>query len=420
MHNKTLNVVLAAIVFGIAVFQHLASASPVGTHPYPLNEDTGTPEAQTLHYDPLYIVPDETRLDGAPVDTFDTTTGKFEMQVCSRALGRNARVWLEAPRQKTIVVDNKTQLYAFGSPSAQIALVDLSSHSYHVTVIGSDAGVDKPLLARVVWVESASAAESAFLTRTPRCLRSCSGPEIEVVRTVVDTEGHHYPANVVQVKLSTVRVRVGLAWGHVGATESLGGIVHDYNAIAAINGSFFDAYSSSQLKLPDNELITGSNPVSRADIGTVIGFTPDGEARMESSPVADTLHNLDPAYPEQWALADTDQALYWQRVTEALGAGPRLVLDGQIDLDPAVEGYRSAEMLDGVSQRSAVGITSEGWLYLVTTSSTMDQLAHIMRALGCSQAMNLDGGSSSGLWVQGRYLRRPGRDLSNALVITSR
>ena len=53
-------------------------------------------------------------------------------------------------------------------------------------------------------------------------------------------------------------------------------------------------------------------------------------------------------------------------------------------------------------------------------SCGIPDLARLMRALGCSQAMNLDGGSSSCLWVRGNYLQRPGRDISNALLILPR
>ncbi|MGO8673156.1 MAG: phosphodiester glycosidase family protein [Capsulimonadaceae bacterium] len=370
-------------------------------------------------FNPLFVVYGEMRLDGEPAGQLDTSAGRFDIQACCWSLDHGGRMWLPGPRTKTILVDSKTQLYAFGSPSAQIALRSTDQQPYHVTVIGDDQGRGKPLLARVVYVQRANCAEAAFLKRrsspsTP------AAPDIRTSRLIVQTLGHNFPVDLVQVKLDTVRIQVGLAWNHVGATESLGGIVRDNGALAAINGTYFDAYSPSETKRPDNELISRGDAVCRENIGTVIGFTPDGEARMALSPIADTLHSLDPARPEQWILANTDQALFWQRVTEALGAGPRLVCDGNIDLNPFEEGFRSAEVLDGSSLRSAVGITSSGWLLLVATRGTIPELAHIMRALGAAQAMNLDGGSSSGLWVRGRYLRQPGRSLSNALLVLPR
>lgn len=366
------------------------------------------------------VAPGETRLDGMPSTALDSTSGCFTMRVCSFAAGHGARVWLGGPRSKEVLTDAKTIFYSFGSSSSQVELEDVTSNSFHVTVIGTDQGDGKPVLARVVWVQKASPIETAFVKQAKS--ESSTGtvaPEIEALRPMVYTMGHYFPTCVVEAKLSTVQVRVGLAWRHVGATESLGGIVKDYGAIAGINGSFFDAYNHSAVKPPNNELICMSEPVYCSDIGTVLGFTPDGEARMAPSPVADALHRLDPVYAPGWN-GDVDKALFWQRVTEGMGAGPRLVKDGEIDYEPYDEGFHSNEVLSGVSMRSAVGITSTGWLLLVTTRASMRQLAHIMRALGCSEAMNLDGGTSSGLWGNGHYLRRPGRQLSNALVILKR
>ncbi|MGH2372803.1 MAG: phosphodiester glycosidase family protein [bacterium] len=53
-------------------------------------------------------------------------------------------------------------------------------------------------------------------------------------------------------------------------------------------------------------------------------------------------------------------------------------------------------------------------------SVSVVDLARLMRVLGAHDAMNLDGGASSGLWVEGRYLTAPGRDVSHALVIVRR
>ena len=71
--------------------------------------------------------------------------------------------------------------------------------------------------------------------------------------------------------------------------------------------------------------------------------------------------------------------------------------------------------------RSAVGLTEDGHLLLVTCpSATMQQLGQVMKALGCGDAMNLDGGASSGLWFRGKYVTPPGRDISNALLVLAR
>lgn len=106
---------------------------------------------------------------------------------------------------------------------------------------------------------------------------------------------------------------------------------------------------------------------------------------------------------------------------EAVGCGPRLVADGAVSYDPAGEGFSSPKILSSAGARSAVGVTRDRTLLLVTCGgATVRQLAEIMKALGAWDAMNLDGGASSGLWAQGRLLTRPGRPISNALVFVKR
>jgi exopolysaccharide biosynthesis protein len=107
----------------------------------------------------------------------------------------------------------------------------------------------------------------------------------------------------------------------------------------------------------------------------------------------------------------------WSDVVEAIGAGPTLVENGEISVDPAGEGFTEDKILTLSYARSAVGVTYQGDILLVTVpSATVYQLANIMKDLGAYEAMNLDGGASSGLYFKGQYLVRPGRNLSNALI----
>lgn len=112
---------------------------------------------------------------------------------------------------------------------------------------------------------------------------------------------------------------------------------------------------------------------------------------------------------------------FWQQVQEAIGAGPRLVKDGKLCLNPKSEGFRSAKILTMAGQRSAVGITKDNKLLMVTCgNATVKQMAEAMKALGSYNAMDLDGGASSCLWANGKYITKPGRNLSNALLIIKR
>ena len=98
----------------------------------------------------------------------------------------------------------------------------------------------------------------------------------------------------------------------------------------------------------------------------------------------------------------------------AIGGSPMLVKDGQIRLTDA------EELIDvnntSARARSALGYTASGIVLLVAAEGgnapgpagyTLLQLATLMRSLGCVGAINLDGGGSTSLVVDGRTTVRP-------------
>jgi len=117
----------------------------------------------------------------------------------------------------------------------------------------------------------------------------------------------------------------------------------------------------------------------------------------------------------------SDRTGFWGRVREGLGAGPKLVSGGKVSYSAEsakAEGFTEAKILSMSSARSGLALTKDGDLLAVTcAAATMAQFAQVMQVLGAREAMNLDGGASSGLVYEGKYLTKPGRALSNALVV---
>ncbi len=102
----------------------------------------------------------------------------------------------------------------------------------------------------------------------------------------------------------------------------------------------------------------------------------------------------------------------------SLGAGPRLIAAGTVSVNPIAEGFREAKILSLRQARSAVGFTEAGEvLFAAMDGATVAEAAEIMKVLSAVEAMNLDGGASSGLVCEGTYLVRPGRQVANALVL---
>jgi hypothetical protein len=99
---------------------------------------------------------------------------------------------------------------------------------------------------------------------------------------------------------------------------------------------------------------------------------------------------------------------------DALGGNPRLVVDGAVS-GPEVDG--SGEFF-GRHSRTAIGVTADGRLLLVVVNGrqpgysrgmTLHELAELLQRLGAQSAMNLDGGGSSEMVVNGHRQPAVGR-----------
>jgi exopolysaccharide biosynthesis protein len=95
-----------------------------------------------------------------------------------------------------------------------------------------------------------------------------------------------------------------------------------------------------------------------------------------------------------------------------LGAGPLLVQNRQIVLNPQAEQFTDA-FIRQAAARSAIGTTQDGNLAIVTVHNrlggsgpTLGEIAQIMQQLGTVDALNLDGGSSTTLYLGGQLLDR--------------
>jgi Phosphodiester glycosidase len=102
----------------------------------------------------------------------------------------------------------------------------------------------------------------------------------------------------------------------------------------------------------------------------------------------------------------------FNRYPQIMGAGPLLIQNQHTVLNAQAEGF-SDTFIRQAAPRSAIGRTREGTLIMATVQNRMNgpgptllEIAQIMQQLGAVDALNLDGGSSTSLYLGGRLLNR--------------
>lgn len=314
----------------------------------------------------------------------------------------------------------------------------------------------------------------------------------------VEVDGH--PISMVNVDLSSpgVQIRPMLANGRTGQTADLASMAKASGALAAVNGTFFNAYSdmtSWGTIMADGVLYRAGNA------GGAVGITADGRVKVARLRVRieggingietwpnnwyawDVNRNVEdpqavviftPSFGQamqapaattvtirqgrvaaiqagpvqipsdgyvigfgrgageiasRFAVGDTVQLRYiyadekgnrldWDDVRHIVQAGPLLVRDGKDVLDLAADQMKEPKFFTKASW-SFIGVKPDGTLTMGTVSSvTMAEMARTVQKLGLKDAIGLDGNASCGLYYSGEYKVRPGRKLSNCIVVT--
>ena len=312
--------------------------------------------------------------------------------------------------------------------------------------------------------------------------------------TSTKVDGHS--ANYVTIDMTDgVEAKMMLANGVTNSAQSVADMAKENGAFAAVNGTYFDAYSG--YPVPYGVIIQdGKMLCAGSGSGAVAGITADGRLLVDRMhPTLSGLINHEqefsiwrinfpsdedtavtiftPEYqgpvtppegartvlvdstshvtsivsgiftPPQggfglsynpgWAyLADQkfhvgDHVEYiveyqttfttasdWENVTQAVGAGPSLIINGTITADGAAEGFVEDKINVNRSTRSFIGAKADGKILIGNIgNATLKEAASVCQSLSLVNAMCLDGGGSVGLYYNGK--KAAGRDVNNAL-----
>ena len=164
--------------------------------------------------------------------------------------------------------------------------------------------------------------------------------------------------------------------------DSTGALCMKHNAVAGINGSYFDM-----------ENLTATTLVK--DDGFVTDTTATAEVFRTNGAVVLNIEDI--------RIEACDTAERYTLDREALAGGPILMADGTT-FDYAGQG----SFFDKRHPRSLIGRDAEGGVWLVVVDGrfpgeaegmSIPELTALAGRLGLTEALNLDGGGSSTLWV---------------------
>ncbi len=128
--------------------------------------------------------------------------------------------------------------------------------------------------------------------------------------------------------------------------------------------------------------------------------------------------------------AGTTRGPEWEQMDHIMGGTPLLIQEGKIKQDIDTEQVDQGFVLKR-HPRTAVGILPDGrWVLVVvdgrqknlSIGMSLGELADFLASLGCVEALNLDGGGSTTIYLEGRVINSPSdsgveRPVSDAILI---
>lgn len=201
-------------------------------------------------------------------------------------------------------------------------------------------------------------------------------------------------------------IQVGTAANIQEKGDTTSNIAKMNNAVAAINGGgFHDPNGTGTGRLPygfilhDGEYVIGKDVGPDEDVDFV-GFSKSG--------------NLIAGNYDKTQLSD-------MKAMEGITFGPPLIVDGKKMITEGDGGW-------GVGPRTAIGQKKDGTvLFLVidgrqpgySIGATLRDVQDILFEKGCYIAANLDGGSSSTLYLNGKVVNKPADLLGERMIPTA-
>ncbi len=114
---------------------------------------------------------------------------------------------------------------------------------------------------------------------------------------------------------------------------------------------------------------------------------------------------------------DSSKKAQWNNMRTVMGAGGILVKNGVSAVDNAINPTAADQKPDVSGQRTFVAVLNDGRLMLGTVKSSFRAIANALISLGARDAVFMDGGASSAMYVNGGFVTPAGRKLATMLAV---
>ena len=202
------------------------------------------------------------------------------------------------------------------------------------------------------------------------------------------------------------RIQVATAANIQEKGDTVSNIAKNNDAVAAINaGGFYDPNGTGTGRLPYGFIMQNGKYIIGKDVGPdenvdFVDFTKSG--------------NLIAGNYNKTELSDMD-------AVEGITFGPPLIVDGKKMITDGDGGW-------GIGPRTAIGQKKDGTvIFLVidgrqpgySTGATLRDVQDILYSEGCYIAANLDGGSSTTMYYNGKVVNKPADLLGERMIPTA-
>lgn len=230
-------------------------------------------------------------------------------------------------------------------------------------------------------------------------------PTSGFAKQVVTTDSGSHVVDVVTADLNSVKLIVDTAsdgdCSDNCPVNSLDFYAKRSGAFAAINGPYFcpETYPScADKKNSFDTLLMNKNKVYFNSNNNV----------YSSNPVA--IFSTSGRFEEKGQSWGRDTS-----IDSVIMGRPLLVLNNEIRF-----GGNSDVKETSKGNRSFIGATGNKVYIGVVHNSTVTEMARVLQKMGISNAINLDSGGSTAMWVNGKYINGPGRNLPFGIILVNR